>query len=400
MDITIVGAGLSGLTLALALAKAGLPSLLVDKINPYEALASKNDIRTTAISLSSRRLFTVLDVWQKIADSAYPIYDILVSEAGSSSTLHYDYRTIGSEPMGHIVNNSTLKESLLTQLENHSSFVSFVDNRSVIALEIKKEQVLLTLEGGKVIASKLVIAADGRNSRVRTLAEIRYTTLDYHQSAIVDTIQHSKRHHNVAYERFLPGGPLALLPLQENHSAMVWSERNAVAEKIANLDDEFFSLALKERLGDSRGILKSIGPRAVYPLAITIAQSGISKRLALIGDSFHCLHPIAGQGFNISVRDIAVIAEVIVDAARLGLDIGSIPVLEKYQRNRRIDIMSMGAATDLLTRLFSNDFIPLKRIRCFGLSAMNHIKPLKNITMLHAMGIISTLPRLLNGKEL
>ncbi|AFX98232.1 ubiquinone biosynthesis hydroxylase, UbiH/UbiF/VisC/COQ6 family protein [Candidatus Endolissoclinum faulkneri L2] len=400
MDVTIVGAGLSGLTLALALAKAGLPSLLVDKISPHAAVAKKNDIRTTAISLSSRRLFTVLGVWQKIADNAYPIHDILVSEAGSESILHYDSRTIGQEPMGHIINNNALKKSLLSQLEKYSDFVSFIDNRSVIALEIRKEQALLTLDDGKVIVSKLVIAADGRDSRIRTLADIQHTTLDYHQSAIVDTIQHSKRHHNLAHERFLPGGPLALLPLQENHSAMVWSERTAVAKRIANLDDEFFSTALKERFGDSRGILKSIGPRAVYRLAITVAQSGISKRVALIGDSFHCLHPIAGQGFNISVRDIAVLAELIVDAGRLGLDIGSTPVLKKYQRQRRFDIMTMGAATDMLTRLFSNDFITLKTIRCFGLFAMNNIKPLKNITMLHAMGMLGILPKLLNGKTI
>ncbi|SDG10199.1 UbiH/UbiF/VisC/COQ6 family ubiquinone biosynthesis hydroxylase [Thalassobaculum litoreum] len=398
-DTVIVGAGLSGLTMALALAEAGLSSIIVDRVDPRAAVAGRNDIRTTAISLSSRRLMTVLGAWQAVADGAGPIHDIRVSDSGSSRYLHYDHSTVGDEPMGHIVDNGALKTSLLARLADHGDRVTFVEPGSAAALAVTAGRACLTLEDGRVLSAPLVIAADGRGSRVRALAGIRTTTVDYHQSAVVDTIDHTEDHRNLAHERFLPGGPLALLPLLDrNRSALVWSERTAVAERIAQLDDAGFAAALEERFGDSLGTMRPVGPRAVYPLTLTLAESGIADRVALVGDAFHALHPIAGQGFNVGVRDIAVLAEVLADAARLGLDIGGVPVLRDYQRQRRFDIMTMVASTDGLTRLFSNDIAPVRTARRIGLSVVQQVPMFKRAAIRHAMGTLGTLPRLLRGE--
>ncbi|WPZ35378.1 UbiH/UbiF/VisC/COQ6 family ubiquinone biosynthesis hydroxylase [Thalassobaculum sp. OXR-137] len=397
-DTLIVGAGLSGLTLTLALAEAGLSSVIVDRVDPRAAVAGRADIRTTAISLSSRRLFTVLGAWQAVADGTGPIHDIRVSDAGSSRYLHYDHSAVGDEPMGHIVDNGALKASLLARLVEHSDLVTFAEPGSAAALDVTAGRATLTLEDGRVLSAPLVVAADGRGSRVRALAGIRHTTVDYHQTAVVDTIAHAESHHNLAHERFLPGGPLALLPLQGNRSALVWTERTAVAERIAQLDDASFAAALEERFGDSLGRMTPVGPRRVYPLTLTLAESGIAERVALVGDAFHALHPIAGQGFNVGVRDIAVLAEVLADASRLGLDIGGAPVLRDYQRRRRFDIMTMVASTDGLTRLFSNDIAPVRSARRIGLSIVERVPAFKRAAIRHAMGTLGTLPRLLRGE--
>ena len=398
-DVVIVGAGLSGLTLALALAEAGLSCVIVDRVDPRAAVANRNDIRTTAISLSSRRLFTVLGAWQAVADGASPINDIRVSDAGSRRFLHYDHTEVGDEPMGHIVDNGALKTSLLARLAEHGDRVTIAEPGAADALSVTAGRATLSLEDGRELSAPLVIAADGRGSRVRALAGIRTTTVDYHQSAVVDTIEHAEDHRNLAHERFLPGGPLALLPLPGQHrSALVWSERTAVAERIAQLDDAAFGAALAERFGDSLGALTPVGPRAAYPLALTMAETGIADRVALVGDAFHGMHPIAGQGFNVGVRDIAVLAEVLADATRLGLDLGSAPVLRDYQRRRRFDIMTMVASTDGLTRLFSNDIAPVRTVRRLGLSAVQRVPAFKRAAIRHAMGTLGTLPRLLRGE--
>lgn len=397
-DAVIVGAGMSGLTVALALAEAGLSSVIVDRIDPRAAVAGRNDIRTTAISLSSRRMLTVLGAWQAVAESAGPILDIRVSDAGSRRHLHYDHATVGDEPMGHIVDNGALKTSLLDRLAAHGDLVTFADPGVASALAVEAGRAALTLEDGRVLSAPLVIAADGRMSRVRALAGIRHTTSEYRQSSIVDTIAHTEGHQNMAHERFLPGGPLALLPLAGNRSALVWTERSAVAERIAQLDDASFSAALEERFGDSLGTLTPVGPRRIYPLSLILAEATIGDRVALVGDAAHAIHPIAGQGFNLGLRDVAALAEVLADSARLGLDIGSAPVLRDYQRRRRFDTMSLVAATDGLTRLFSNDITPVKAVRRLGLSVVERVPALKRSAVRHAMGTLGTLPRLLRGE--
>ena len=399
-DTIIVGAGLSGLSLALALAEGGVSSILIDRVDPRAAAAGRNDIRTTAISLSSRRLLTTLGAWDAVADGAEPILDIRVSDAGSHQFLHYDHSAVGDEPMGHIVDNSALKASLLAQLAAHGDTVTVAEPGSAAALEQTATNATLVLDDGRRLTAPLVVAADGRGSRVRELCGIRTSSLDYGQTSIVDTIEHDRPHLNVAHERFLPGGPLALLPLPGNRSALVWTERSAVAARIAELDDETFGQALAERFGDSLATLRPVGPRRVYPLSLIVAESYLGDRVALVGDAAHAIHPIAGQGFNLGLRDVAVLAEVVVDAARLGLDIGGPLVLKDYQRQRRFDTMTLVAATDGLTRLFSNDIAPIKAVRRLGLAAVERIPAFKRMAIRHAMGSMGSLPRLLKGEPL
>lgn len=397
-DAIIVGAGLSGLTAALALAEGGVSSIVVDRADPRAASVYRNDIRTTAISFSSRRMLTALGAWDAVADGAEPILDIVVSDGGARDAMHYDHAAVGDEPMGHIVDNGALKESLLARIAGHGDLVRFAEPGSAAALEVTAGRATLTLEDGRVLSAPLVIAADGRMSRVRAIAGIRHTTSDYGQTAIVDTIAHTESHRNTAHERFQPGGPLALLPLAGNRSALVWSDWTAVAERIAQLDDATFSAALQERFGDTYGTLTPVGPRRTYPLSLVMAESSIADRVALVGDAAHAIHPIAGQGFNLGLRDVATLAEVLADAARLGLDIGAAPVLRDYQRRRRFDVMTLIASTDGLTRLFSNDIGPVKAVRRLGLSVVERVPPLKRVAIRHAMGTLGALPRLLRGE--
>lgn len=397
-DTVIVGAGLSGLTVALALAEAGVSSIVVDRADPRDASVYRNDIRTTAISLSSRRMLTALGAWQAVADEAEPILDIRVADGGARDDMHYDHSMVGDEPMGHIVDNGALKASLLACIARHGDRVTFADPGSAAGLSVTAARASLTLEDGRVLSAPLVIGADGRMSRVRALAGIRHTTTDYGQTAIVDTIAHTESHWNTAHETFQPGGPLALLPLPCNRSALVWSERTAVARRIAELDDAAFSAALEERFGDSLGTLTPVGPRRTYPLSLVVAESSIADRVALVGDAAHAIHPIAGQGFNLGLRDVAALAEVSADSARLGLDIGAAPVLRDYQRRRRFDVMTLVASTDGLTRLFSNDIGPIKAVRRLGLSVVERVPPLKRAAIRHAMGTLGSLPRLLRGE--
>jgi len=397
-DAVIAGAGLSGLSVALALAEAGLQVAIVDRTDPRDT-ADGGDIRTTAISLSSRRLLTVLGAWDAVADGAEPILDIRVSDAGSPVHMHYDHKAVGDEPMGHIVANGALKAALLDRLAAKSG-VTFPAPGAVAGLSVTPAAAVLDLADGRRLSGSLLVGADGRESTVRSLARLRVTRLPYRQSSIVDTIGHERPHLGIAHERFLPGGPVALLPLPGNRSALVWTERTTVAERIARLDDDAFAAALTERFGDSLGRLQPLGPRRVFPLELVAAESFVADRVALVGDAAHAMHPVAGQGFNLGLRDVAALAEVMADAVRLGLDPGSATVLRDYQRRRRFDSVSLMASTDGLVRLFSNDIGPVRTVRDLGLGLVERIPPFKRMAIRHAMGTLGTLPRLLRGEPL
>lgn len=398
-DAVVAGAGLSGLTIALALAEAGLKVVVIDRTDPRAAVAGDGDIRTTAISLSSRRLLTALGAWAAVADGAEPILDIRVSDADSPISLHYDHRAVGDEPMGHIVVNNELKKSLLDRLAAQPG-VTVAGPGTITELEVTPAAATLALADGRRLTGALVVGADGRESAVRALAGLRVTRLPYRQSSIVDTIGHERPHHGLAHERFLPGGPVALLPLPGSRSALVWTERSAVAERIARMDDDAFAAALTERFGDSLGRLRPLGPRRVFPLELVAAESFVADRVALVGDAAHAMHPVAGQGFNLGLRDVAALAEVMADAVRLGLDPGSATVLRDYQRRRRFDSVTLMASTDGLVRLFSNDVGPVRAVRDLGLGVVERIPPFKRMAIRHAMGTLGTLPRLLRGEPL
>lgn len=399
-DAVVAGAGLSGLSAALALAEAGLRVAIVDRTDPRAAAAGNavgGDIRTTAISLSSRRLLTALGAWAAVADAAEPILDILVSDAYSPFHMHYDHRAVGDEPMGHIVVNNALKASLLDRLATHPG-VTIAAPGTIAGLTVTPAAAILALDDGRRLTASLVVGADGRESAVRALAGLRVTRAPYRQSSIVDTIGHDLPHHGRAHERFLPGGPVAMLPLSGDRSALVWTERSAVAERIARLDDDAFAAALTERFGDSLGRLRPLGPRRIFPLELVVAERFVAERVALVGDAAHAIHPVAGQGFNLGLRDVAALAEVLADAVRLGLDPGAAAVLRDYQRRRRFDSASLTASTDGLVRLFSNDIAPVRTARGFGLGLVERIPALKRIAIRHAMGTLGTLPRLLRGE--
>ena len=393
-EVLIAGAGLSGLSTALALAEAGAELAIIDRFDPRRTPKARIDHRTTAISLSSRRLLTALVAWKDVAATASPILDILVSEAGQHFSMHYDHREVGDEPMGHIVDNHALKLALIDRLQQHSA-VTFLDPGSISSLSTHAAEASVTTESGERYDASLIVGADGRGSSVRELAGIRISEHPYGHTSIVDTLEHELPHNNLAHERFLPGGPLALLPLSGNRSALVWTDQHAVSERLAKLPDTLFNAALMERFGDSLGAIRAVGPRRLYPLSLVLAETNVADRVALVGDAGHAIHPIAGQGFNLGLRDVAALAEVIEDAFELGLDIGSAGVLGDYQKRRGFDVMSMVAATDGLTRLFSNGIAPLQGLRSLGLGLVQRVGPLKRGAIRHAMGTLGDLPRLM-----
>jgi 2-octaprenyl-6-methoxyphenol hydroxylase len=261
-------------------------------------------------------------------------------------------------------------------------------------------KVEIGLAGGGRILAPICVAADGRNSALRAAAGIKCVSWDYRQTGIVCTVAHERPHRGTAQERFLPAGPFAILPMTGNRSSLVWTERADLAPAILALAADEFLAELALRFGDHLGRLSVVGPRWSYPLSLHHAESYVDRRLVLVGDAAHGIHPIAGQGLNLGLRDVAALAEVLVDAGRLGLDLGQADVLERYQRWRRVDVLSLSAVTDLLNRLFSNDIAPVKLVRDLGLAAVNALPPLKRVFMRHAMGSTGTLPRLLQGVAL
>jgi 2-octaprenyl-6-methoxyphenol hydroxylase len=256
------------------------------------------------------------------------------------------------------------------------------------------------LSDGTRLVTRLLVAADGARSRLREFAGIATYGWDYGQSAIVTTVAHERDHGGRAEEHFLPGGPFAILPLKGRRSSIVWTDTKAEAERILALADETFHAELERRFGLHLGEISVVGPRRSYPVALTIARSFVADRLALVGDAAHVIHPIAGQGLNLGLRDVAALAEVVVDAARLGLDIGGASVLERYQRWRRFDTMAMGVATDGLNRLFSNHSDALRLLRDVGLGVVDRLPGLKRLFMREAAGLVGEVPRLLRGEAL
>lgn len=399
-DVAIVGAGLIGSTLALALGRAGLSVALIDRRAGPERRAAEHDERTTAVALGSRRILESVGAWRDSAIRGGPILDIRVSDGSSTLHLHYDHRTIGPDPLGHIVPNHTLRSDLDAALRETPS-VDDLAPAAVVEIERTPQLAQLTLADGSRVSATLVIGTDGRRSAVAKAARIRSVGWSYGQTALVTLIRHSEPHRGIAHERFLRGGPLALLPLTDPHAcSVVWTETNALAQHLAGLDPAKTAEEMEARFGPWLGRFEIIGRRQLWPLSFHHAAQYVAPRLALAGDAAHGIHPIAGQGANLGWRDAAALAEVLVDARRLGLDIGALDVLRRYQSWRRPDTLALSAATDGLNRLFSNDFGPLRLMRDVGMATVNRIAPLKQAFMLQAMGIGGRLPRLAKGEVL
>ncbi|MCW5731283.1 MAG: UbiH/UbiF/VisC/COQ6 family ubiquinone biosynthesis hydroxylase [Alphaproteobacteria bacterium] len=395
-EVVIVGGGLVGLSLAVALGRHGVETLVIDREDPATATAAAFDGRVSAIAHASMAMLHALGIARHVSESQ-PIWDIRVSDGDSLLFLHYDHRELGTEPFGHMIENRMLRLALLAALAETPG-ARLLAPVALRRLERGAGGVSAELADGRRIRALLAIGADGRTSRLREEAGIRTLGWSYPQTGIVCTVAHELPHHGIAQERFLPAGPFAILPMTGNRSSLVWTERAELAPAILKLGPAQFQAEMARRFGDYLGRTDVVGPRWSYPLTLHHAETYLAERLALVGDAAHGIHPIAGQGLNMGLRDVAALTEVVVEARRLGLDPGSAAVLERYERWRRFDNVLLSAVTDILNRLFSNDIAPLRLTRDLGLAAVNRTGPLRRFFMRHASGTVGELPRLLRGE--
>lgn len=399
-DVVIGGAGFAGLALAIALRQGLGDSFAVTVADPALAHAKSKDPRASAIAAAARRLFEAIGVWPTVASKAQPILDMVVTDSKLDDTVRPTFLTFGGEveegePFAHMVENRLLIDALVAKAKEHG-----IDLRAtaVTAFENAKNRVDVRFADGATMGARLLVGADGARSQIREQAGIASHGWNYDQSAIVTTVAHEREHHGRAEEHFLPAGPFAILPLTGNRVSIVWTETTREAERMVALPDDEFHDELEKRFGLHLGDLQVAGPRRAFPLGLFTARSFIGERLALVGDAAHIIHPIAGQGLNMGLRDVAALAEAVADAARLGLDIGSVDVLERYQRWRRFDTMTMGVATDGLNRLFSNHSDVLRLARDIGLGLVERLPTLKRVFIREAAGFTGDLPKLLKGE--
>ena len=400
-DVLIIGGGGVGASLALALAKEGLSSVVCDPI-PFEAAtAPEFDGRAYAVALSSIRMLRALDVWPAIAPKGQEIKDILVSdgrpgENASPYFLHFDHRELGPEGFGVMVEDRDLRAGILGAA-GAAPLVSYLDGVAAEDWEISEGWATARLSDGRTVRARTLVGCDGRNSRVAQRAGIDRTTIEYGQIGLVCAVAHEKPHHGVAHEYFLPAGPFAILPLQGNRSSLVWTEREDMAEAMRNVSDEIYLAEVRRRFGTFLGEVALEGKRWAYPLNLTVARRTVAPRMALAGDAARGMHPIAGQGLNYGLRDAAALAQVLGEAARLGEDIGSLAVLERYQRWRLPDTTVISLATHGINRLFSNDLAPVRLARRVGLWAFGQVGPLRRGAMAAAAGAQPGLPKIMSG---
>jgi 2-octaprenyl-6-methoxyphenol hydroxylase len=401
-DVVIGGAGFAGLALAIAL-RQGLGKVFsVAVADPALAIDESKDPRASAIAAAARRLFEAIEVWDAVEDAAQPILDMVVTDSKLDDVVRPTFLTFGGEvdegePFAHMIENRLLVDALVAKAKAVG-----IDLRAtaVEGFENTTKTVDVRLADGATISARLLVGADGARSSIREQAGIATYGWNYGQSAIVCTVAHEREHHGRAEEHFLPAGPFAILPLSGRRASIVWTENTQEAERIVALPDDEFHDELERRFGLHLGDIEVIGARRAFPLGLFTARSFIGERLALIGDAAHIIHPIAGQGLNMGLRDVAALAEAVADAARLGLDLGAPDVLERYQRWRRFDTMTMSVATDGLNRLFSNRSDVLRLVRDVGLGLVERMPPLKQLFIREAAGVTGDVPKLLRGEAL
>lgn len=400
-DILIIGGGLNGPALALALAQGGFRVTLVDA-RPADARADEGfDGRAYALALASVRALTAIGVWGGLADRAQPILGIRASQghAGKGAFplfLGFDHTEIEEGPMGQMIEDRHLYRAFLDAMRAEPR-ITLRSGVSVVAQDTAGPVATVTLNTGETLSAQILVGCDGRDSATAVRAGIKRWGWDYGQTALVCAIRHELPHDGIAHQFFMPAGPLAILPLPGNRCSIVWSETSDTARAILALDDAGFLEALRPRFGSFLGEIALEGRRFAYPLKLTIAESFIAPRLALLGDAAHGVHPIAGQGLNLGLRDMAALAEVLTLAARRGEDIASPLVLERYQEWRRFDTVRMALGMDAVNRLFSNDNPLLEVARGLGLGAVNALPGLRRFFIREAAGLNAAQPRLLQG---
>ena len=441
IDVLIAGGGFAGLALAIALRQGLGPAFSVTIVDPMLGKSHADDERASAIVAAARRLFETLGVWQDVAAETQPIIDMVVTDSRLDDAVRPVFLTFAGEiepgePFAHMIENRRLVDALSAKAKEVG-----VDLRTASAAKFSypppegegrerserrgahdgaaltpprpptggrpspsrggwTQHVDVELADGRIISARLLVAADGARSSIRAGAGIATHGWSYAQSAIVTNVGHERDHQGRAEEHFLPAGPFAILPLKDRRSSIVWTEATREAERIVALPDDAFHAELERRFKLHLGEITTIGPRRALPLGFFVARSFIAERIALVGDAAHVIHPIAGQGLNMGLKDVAALAEVIVDAVRLGLDPGAAGVLERYQRWRRFDTMAMGLATDGLNRLFSNRSAVLRLARDVGLGLVDRVPNLKRLFIREAAGLVGEVPKLLRGETL
>jgi 2-octaprenyl-6-methoxyphenol hydroxylase len=408
-DVVIVGAGMAGATLALGLTQAGLSCVLVDPL-PFETQAAETfDGRASAIAFSCFRQWRAVGAAAAIEPFAQRIEQILVTDgrspgraaaAPSGAWLRFDSAEIADrvdgEPLGYLVENRRIRAGLAQAVR--AAGITVLAPAKVAEVGRSPGGGRVVLEDGRTIEAALIVGADGRASKVRDASDIGVTGWDYGHVGVVATVGLGRDHQGVAYEHFLPTGPFAILPLTERRASLVWTESRSRGEALMGARPEVFAAWLTRRFGEFLGPVDATGPRFSYPLSLQLADRLIGPRTALVGDAAHQVHPIAGQGLNMGLKDAAALAEVVAEAARLGEDIGHETVLSRYARWRSLDNLGVALATDLFTRLFSNDHPLARAARDAGMAVVNRIGPARRLFMAEAGGASGDLPRLLRGE--
>jgi 2-octaprenyl-6-methoxyphenol hydroxylase len=399
-DIIIVGGGLNGSLLAIAAAKIGFSTIVLDSKETHSDELSSFDGRSYALAASSVRLLKNLDIFEDIRDCSQPILDIEILDGKlvqgpSQFSLHFDNNEIHDGPMGYMIEDRFIQKALFAKILA-SKRIDYKFDSKVIKHYRQGSYISVRLDNGQKLRTKLVVGADGRNSDIAKQAKIKKLGWRYKQNALVCAIEHEIDHKGLAWQYFLPSGPLAILPMTGNRSSIVWTEKTKDADAISLLDDNQYMEILNSRLGSFLGKSKLIGGRHSFPLELRIADRFIDDRLALIGDAAHSVHPIAGQGLNAGFKDVAVLAHVLQDSCQRGEDFGSLGVLKRYEEWRRFDSVQLAYSTDLFNRLFSNENEALQLIRNIGIKILDSIPAAKRNIIKEAAGITGELPRLMH----
>jgi len=397
-DVIIFGGGLVGLALASALDSSGLSAIVVDPADPAPRSDAAFDGRTSAVSSSSMRMLETIGVADRLAEPGCPIWRIAVADGLKPGGLHFD--TDDEQPLGYMHENRNLRAALQARAEAGKNLWLMWKSR-VSKVDCGEYGVVVALEDGRKLSAPLLVAADGRNSVTRERAGIPVARWKYDHQAIVSVLEHERPHEHVAYEIFYPSGPFALLPMNEaktgHRSAIVWSVPEEDAAGWLALGDADFAAEAEAAMGGFLGKVEMLAPRSSFPLGFHHAARITAQRLALVGDAAHAIHPIAGQGLNLGFRDVAALAEVLVEGARLGLDLGDRQLLDRYQRWRSLDALSVAFATDTLTRIYGMPGMAASAVRRFGMGLVGRISPLRNRLMSEARGTSGELPLLLRG---